>query len=402
MLSQSLKNAYHSTSLHVDVRGWQEWSTFASAWAGLVDRSPHATFFVSSDWIETWLESFGAGLNPALLVFRNHEQIVGMCFLVRRTERKGPFTIRRVYLNTSGEDDADSPCTEFQTLLCEPGHEAGVAEALRDYLEELRVREPWDELAFTAVVDSPALAALAESFAPFHEIDQPRPSYYVELDAVRASGKDYLTSLASRMRTQFRHSEKRYAELGALTLDVAQTAEQAQLMLSELAVLHQASWEERGAPGSFASPVFFHFHRRLIDRCFDRGHIQLLMVRAGDTPIGGLYNHVYRGRVYFYQSGFNYALDKRLSPGLVVQVLAIRHAAASGLAQYDLMAGDSDYKRKLASKHNDLHWLVWRAPGLKMRAFDALRGTKHWVEQRPLAEVKSLMATFRSRLAARS
>ena len=132
-------------------------------------------------------------------------------------------------------------------------------------------------------------------------------------------------------------------------------------MLEELAVLHQQAWSDRGFPGSFSSKVFFEFHRRLVRRCFSKGMIQLLRVRAGQTTIGSLYNFMYRGKLSFYQSGFDYRRDKRLSPGIVVHVLAIEHACNIGLEEYDFLAGDTDYKKKLASKHRDVRWLTHRA-----------------------------------------
>jgi hypothetical protein len=47
-----------------------------------------------------------------------------------------------------------------------------------------------------------------------------------------------------------------------------------------------------------------------------------------------------------------------------------RDAIARELDEYDFMAGDFDYKRKLGSQQRELHWLVWRAPSLKMKTFE--------------------------------
>ena len=389
-------------ALAIETCHWREWSRYADAWSALADRMPGATFFVSGAWMQTWLESFGASLEPKLLVFRAGSAVVATCMLVRRTMKRGPFSIRRVYLNAHGEDDRDSACTEFDTLVCEPGREAAVARALRTYLEAMRTEEPWDELVVSAAIEGPMLTAMRDAFHELHATSYDRPSFYVDLDEVRASGKDYTQSLASRLRTTFRQSVKRYGEHGDVRMEIAQTSAEAHAMLTELAILHQKGWADRGAPGSFASDVFFTFHRRLIDRCFDAGQIQLLRVVAGDTPIGALYNFIDRGKVYFYQCGFNYALNPKLSPGLLVQVYAIRHAAAAGLAEYDLMAGDVDYKRKLAAKHRDLHWFVWQAPGVKMRAFELLRDAKHWADRTSRAQRRTLATTFRSLLPSRS
>ena len=105
--------------------------------------------------------------------------------------------------------------------------------------------------------------------------------------------------------------------------------------------------------------------------------IELVRVRAGQATVGCLYNFVFRRKVYFYQCGFDYDLVDRGSPGLLVHALAIRDAIQLGRGEYDFMAGDVDYKRKLGSRQRELHWVVWRAPSLKMKTFELARRTKH-------------------------
>jgi len=100
-------------------------------------------------------------------------------------------------------------------------------------------------------------------------------------------------------------------------------------------------------------------------------------LRAGEATVGCLYNFVYRSKICFYQCGYDYSVGDRTSPGMVVHAFAVKRAAAAGLAEYDFMAGDVEYKRKLATRHRELHWLAWRAPGVKMRTFELARRTRH-------------------------
>src|SRR5207302_2892704 len=126
-----IANTQEQTKLTVEFFEWTEWRQLASTWSDLVTRCQEATFFVTTDWVETWLDEFGSTLRPTFVVFRTDDDTpIGACILVRRLVRKGPFAIRRIYLNTSGEDDADSPCIEFNTILCETGQEAAVAREL--------------------------------------------------------------------------------------------------------------------------------------------------------------------------------------------------------------------------------------------------------------------------------
>jgi CelD/BcsL family acetyltransferase involved in cellulose biosynthesis len=363
--------------LTTDTYDASAWHALAEAWRLLVERCAHATFFMTQHWVETWLETFGAKHRPRLLVFREADgRIVGASLLVEGVRRRGPFVLRTIHLHTAGEDQRDSPCLEFNTLLSDPGYERAVARALRRHLAE-RQDGAWDELAAPGVVDGPGLDALRAAFAELTGTVDSRPSFYVPLDDLRAAGKDYVDTLPSRERTRYRQNARRYGEHGDVVFERAETVAEAMQYLDELAALHQRTWTVRGEPGSFASPAFCAFHRRLVERCAPLGMIDLVRVRAGQSTVGCLYNFVFRRKVYFYQCGFDYELVERGSPGLLVHALAIRDAAERGLREYDFMAGDFDYKRKLGTLHRELHWLVWRAPSLKMKTFELARRTKH-------------------------
>jgi CelD/BcsL family acetyltransferase involved in cellulose biosynthesis len=89
------------------------------------------------------------------------------------------------------------------------------------------------------------------------------------------------------------------------------------------------------------------FHRALVSRAWPEGGVELLRIRAGEKPIGYLYNFLWRGWVGYYTSGFVYTDDNRLKPGLVAHWLAIERHLAAGARIYDFMAGESRYKASL-------------------------------------------------------
>ena len=370
--------------LTVEAHDHRAWPRIASAWSELSSATPHQCFFLTPESVEAWLAAFGSQLNPSLLLFRSDGDVVAACIVVRRTERKGPFFVRRVYLNTAGEYEGDSPCIEYNTLLCKPGFEMGTASALREHLDE----QPWDELDAPGMLEGPALLALHTAFANARPIDVAKPSFFVDLGDVRKSGKDFVEKLASRERTRYRQQVRKYSELGDITVSEAQSTEDALRYLDALAVLHQKRWISRGKPGSFASAPFCAYHRELIERCFPQGTIQLLHVCAGSTTIGYHYNFVFDGRVYFYQCGYDYELGEKLSPGVIVHTFAIRHAAGLGLVDYEFMAGDVEYKRRLSTSARQMHWMVWQAPTLKMRSFELARQAKRTLHVR-LGEMRS-------------
>lgn len=354
------------------------WPEVAHVWETLAEVSPFSSFFLTKEWTESWLDVFGSLLKPEILVFHGGGQPVGACLLVRRTERRGPIPIRRVYLNTAGEDEDDSSCIEFNSLLCLDGWEGPAATALCAHLQS----KPWDELALDGGMPGPPVEALAAAFPGLDRIETGTSSFYVDLAELRQSQLGFEGRLSRNTREQLRRSKKLYGESGEIRVEAATSTAGALDMLMELARFHQQSWVARGRPGVFASRRFLAFHQALIRVAFPQAGIQLLRIAAGPRVIALLYNFVRRGKVYFYQSGLQYSKDNRLKPGLVAHACAIQTCLEQGLDEYDFLAGDSRYKQSLATKSRPLVWLVLRKRNLKSRAVDLLRLVKQKVQKR--------------------
>lgn len=349
---------------------WRQWPGLAPTWERIHNLCPDASFFLSREWVDCWLATFGETLNPDLLTFERDGGVVGCCLLVWRTQWVRGIPLRRVYLNCTGEDDADSTYIEFNSLLCLPEHQLAAAKALAAFLRGRK----WDELLLSGVVGQDAIPVLANSLGRTET--QEVPSYYIDFIPYRNPPTDFLRSLSSKTRHHIRRTERSYAEIGgACTLRVAQNAEEGLEMLHQLAELHQAKWRERGKSGAFDSPRFTGLHEKMIRENFDR--TLLFRVQAGAEVVGLLYCFVFRGWVYFYQSGYSYSLDSRRNPGLLTLCLAISHCIGQPeLKGFDLMAGDVEYKRSLASTENPLRWMVVRRPTARTWLFYGLRWVK--------------------------
>jgi hypothetical protein len=361
-----------SPGLRTSSCAWAQWPQLRDRWAELARGSTQPSFFLTAEWVDTWLAVFGDVLQPQFLLFEEDEMLLGACVLVGRRHRYGPVSARRIYLNMAGEESGDGTCIEFNDLVCRPGQEATVAAALFSYLQERR----WDEFVLAGFQSGAGLDALQSAFGalPWQIVE--KPSYYVDLSRVKRSGKAYDLAISSNTRRQIRRSCELYKQEGTITVECAEDVETALRLLCELAELHQKTWIARGKPGVFRSEKFTTFHRSLIRRVFTQGSIQLLAVRAGEQTIGILYNFVYAGKVYFYQSGFHYTEDNRYKPGMVTHFYAIQHCLAQGYKEYDFLAGDSQYKRSLATDDRKLQWIVIERNTLATRAVRLLRKVK--------------------------
>jgi len=350
------------------------WPDVMPRWKELASASPYVTFFLTTEWVETWLSVYGARLNTEILLFSHQDETVGCCILVYRQDRRGPLRWRRVYLNTAGEDEHEEAALEFNDLLCKSGWEVPVAETLRDYL----VSKSWDELILQGCCRSAAIGALRETFSGLSQRCDTVPSFYVDFESVRLTGNSYETVLSSKVRKHMRQSIRLYEQkLGALKVESPRDIDEAMALLNQLETLHQQRWSARNEPGAFASVRFREFHSRLIRLLFASGGVRLNRVTAGEQVIGVTYSFVRDGKVYFYQCGYSYdELQKNLRPGVVTLFLVIQEFLAQGFAEYDMMAGNAEYKRWLSSGHRELDWVVVERASFNIRALRVLRHLK--------------------------
>jgi len=342
-----------------------------------LERQASPPYFLTWGWIGNWLACLPRGEAPPLATLSLEGAPVAAFFLGRRRlVRHLVLSSRALFLNTTGHERWDELTIEHNAVLCAPAARLSLA-ALVDALPG-----DWDELSLPALsrASFPG-SALAEPLGRHVvRIDRESPSPFVDLAKVRRSAGGYLDLLGSGTRAQVRRARRGFAELH---LEAATDLRQALDIYGQLVELHNRTWQSRGLRGAFADPWFDAFHRRLIAERFGHGEIQLLRLRAGDETIGCLYNLISAGRVLFYQSGLRGFDDPHLKPGYLCHAEAVRHNAAAGHAVYDLLGGESRYKRSLATDEAALVWARIQRPLARFAVEERLRRWKRALRGRP-------------------
>lgn len=311
---------------------------------------------------------------PSVLRVRDKGQIVGLAiFCKSKTPALRFGRLNQLALHETGNAQLDSIAMEYNGFLAAHGLEDSVARAALEWLARNERSCPVIRLGG---IETPLAEIVAEAAAAtgreVHVLNE-TPAPYVDLAAVRASGKDYLEHLSRNSRQALRRSVRYFERQGPLSYQTAQTSAEALQFLSELEQLHQPYWQSRGKAGAFAEPFFKRFHTALINTAFADGHIELARVSANDRPVGYLYNFNWRKTVYAYQSGFVQDKDKMSRPGYVSHYLSVTKACANGENIYDFMAGDRRYKSSLSTAQQPLTWAQIRSPVFVVRLERGLR-----------------------------
>ncbi len=350
-------------------------------WRAL-EAEAHPSFFTSWAWLGTLLAAIPAARRPDLLRGRAQSRTVALALLgtAQTRRRHGLIRARGLYLNETGDPRFDAMTIEHNAVLTASGSEAAIPDALLAWFAGLRGEA--DELHLAGALQplpEPALAAhrlLSRVVAV--------PSYSVDLGLLAAADGALDPVLSANARQQLRRAFRRFEAQGPLVLNEASTEAEAQRWFSAMKALHCISWGRRGKPHAFTHQFFELFHRRLIERNFAAGAIQLLEICAGERVIAYLYNFRHDGRLYAYQSGFADA-DPRERPGVVAHALAIGHNWRAGLRVYDFMAGRNRLKESFATRCEPMLWQVVQQPRLRFRLERLGRRLKQRVGRSPVA-----------------
>lgn len=350
-------------------------------WRQLEQRSS-CSFFQSWTWIGTWLSHLPKSAELYLLEVVEGDRVIGLAvFGARMLARHGFVRSRALLLHETGSPELDRMTIEYNSILAETGRESEVVIAGVNCVRAADIT--WDELMVSGVEARAfeAWRAAVRSTNWGMVFRQESDCYFVDLDAVRARGGDYLALLSSNTRQQIRRSIKAYEKSGSLSISVASTVDTAVEYLHGLQELHNAHWRGRGKDGAFPSEFTRNFHDRLVRDAVTRAEVQMLRVTAGDEVVGYLYNFVRDGHVYFYQSGFKYEDDSKLRPGLVCHYLAIVYNLKIDNRVYDFLAGPQRYKQSLGAANVKMYWLALQKPRLVFAAERFLQRVKRMLKR---------------------
>jgi CelD/BcsL family acetyltransferase involved in cellulose biosynthesis len=345
-----------------------------------------APFFQTWDWISCWIEE--AQPVPLVLIGRQAERIVLMGLLQPSRQHRHLFVrTNALLLHHLGRKDKDILGVEYNGFLVD---QDVARTTVRNAIDFLFIGKPHAETRRKVFdLDELHLKGVPQEYESYARAPGVRQvlvsrngSWRVDLDEIRASGRSYLEHLSANTRYQIRRSIRLYEARGRLCANRSSDAEGALEFFNAMKELNKAHWANRGQTTSFAYPFFERFHRRLIQACVPRGTAEMFQVTAGDQPIGYLYNFVYKGRVYAYQSGFLYEDDSKLKPGLVCHHLCIERHLREHARVYDFLAGYHRHKSNLGKPGPDMLDIVLQRPLLRLGVENLLRNLKRNLSSR--------------------
>lgn len=359
---------------------WDELAGLALYWNALARGVP----FRSWTWLGGWWRHYGADEADnrrlfALAVYDDHNELVGLAPWYLEKTRSGQV----VRLLGSGD-----VCSDYLSLLCLPGREGPVADALANWLAGHRGRgagHRWQSLLLGGVdagdlVTQCFVSRMRELGSPVYA--QPGPNCW--RIALPASWNDYLAELSKSHRKQIRRLEERLFSTGRAKLRTATQPSELSRGLEILVELHGRRRNGLGQRGAFAEPDFIAFHHEAAEQLLADQVLRLAWIELDGRSVAAEYQLAGKHAVYAYQSGIDPAAFD-FEPGRLAMMATLRRAIDDGYRWFDLLRGDEPYKAHWRARpRGSLDVCILPADGadwLKQRALVAGWQLRRWLRQ---------------------
>jgi CelD/BcsL family acetyltransferase involved in cellulose biosynthesis len=341
----------------------REMSAVAPIWSALETRVGAGRLMISWTWTSTWLRYFGECVDFRFALTERGGDPVGVVLLVRSHRGPRAFPLRRLHLGTAGEPPGETAFVEYNDLLCGEADRDDVAGAL---VGAVRALPGWDELDVQGF--QPRTAKALQRHLPLKVRED--PSWTIRLDPA----KPVMATFSSATRRLVRQARD---TLVPGQPERAMNADAARDMLGELAALHQRRWQAVGRPGVFASPRLSGFLRDLTQLWLPSGQAELYRLPGREGTIGCILGFIENSKFLYYQSGVQQFDDTRKRGGLLCHAAVAEECRLRGLTEYELLAGDDQYKRQLSrGEHNSLAWGYYGRPSLRGRLITLARASR--------------------------
>jgi CelD/BcsL family acetyltransferase involved in cellulose biosynthesis len=316
-------------------------------WDRLVARSAVDQTFLSHTWLRTWWESFGEGKQLHIVTLRAGGELVAAAPMMRTRAR-----MYGLKLNTI--ESIYNPHTPRCDFIIANEREPGVYERL---WRELSGTDRCDAIVLNQVPDtSPTIAAIeglaqAEGWLTGQWASPPSP--YIPL---KCGYEQFFARLKGGVRYNLRKRYERLSKLGPVDVEVITDKSEVRDAMRDGLRIEAAAWKGTHGTAIVSDPAVTEFYVKLAEREADLGHLRLSFLRIGGKRIS--FNYLLRNNQTLYGVKIGYDPEYHTySPGNALLNLILQKACAEGLAEYDFLGVDDEWKFDWTKEFRQHRWL---------------------------------------------
>ncbi len=218
------------------------------------------------------------------------------------------------------------------------------AQALQE-LAAMLAAQPLPVILQRVPVDSPTIAALRRAYAGRGVVlAQPAmPTPVIELDAI---SHDVDSRFNARRRSDFRRAERRARERGEVSYELHCPAGEADLapLMDTVHVVAARSWKQAEGTSLTADRWQGDFFMRFAREAAEARILRIAFMRIAQQPVAVQIASEWGGRFWLFKISHDHEFSF-CSPGQLLLLHTLRHAAAKGLSSYEFMGVMADWTR---------------------------------------------------------
>jgi CelD/BcsL family acetyltransferase involved in cellulose biosynthesis len=321
-------------------------------WTDLLMHMQVPNVFLSWEWMTTWLETHGRGVEPHVFLLRRAGDglLIGLAPLYRKAARS-PFGLRTMGLMGSGVG-GDHLGFVARAQMEREVHVALAGQVLAargwDVLDLPRLEETFAAQMTAVLEESQGLTSRSAvvDLCPFIRLPRTWDEY----------------SRVMHQRAELGRRWRRLQEKGDVRIHRVQTVEELEEGWTALVRLHRGRRQAvAGGRSALLAPQNMAFHQKFIRSALDRGWLRLYLLRVDGQAVAAEYCLQVGKRLFDFNGGFDMEWA-RYWVRAVVTAHAIRMAIEEGDTEYDLSRGAEPYKleRWGAETRPDISVMAWK------------------------------------------
>ena len=315
------------------------------AWDDLARGGITDTPFQTHLYQKTWWENLGRGELVSVVVEDDDNHLAGLA----------------VFLLEDGvlQFNASKEETDYLDIIVKAEHAEAVWAAVFDSLANDSDCPAWDTLdCWNIPAESPSktiLPRLAQDrgFSLNTEIAEVCP-----VIPLSGSFDDYLAGINKKQRGEIRRKVKK-ANAAGVTVEVIGADDDLDQAIDDFLHLLQCSTADKQAWFD-ELPSRGEVFRTVAKGALEAGSLLLMFTTLEDQRISALFNFIYDGRVWVYNSGNDTSQHRHLSLGWVLTAHAIMHGIEHGCHSFDFLRGDETYKYRFGGQDTEIFRLTLR------------------------------------------
>jgi CelD/BcsL family acetyltransferase involved in cellulose biosynthesis len=317
----------------VSHRNIPEDSSLHRRWNELVLQVERPEVFYTSEWALAMQASYGASLNPLLLLGYDGEDVVGVASLAKDSSERN---ITFLAANTG----------DYCEFLSHPSRRTEFVEGV--FAELVKLKPKSMQLA-NLPADSATSNALRQASAKYGFHFYARPAYLCAQADLGSGEKRQRLKASLATKKKLRRYLREMEREGSVKFVHLQSWGEIQSALPQFADAHVARFGETGRTSSLATPARRRFLEELARRFSDSGVVTLSELLVNDQPVAWNYGFQFHGSWFWYQPTFDSRWEEQ-SPGYCLLARIVMDACdQEDMNRVDLGLGAEGYKERFGN-----------------------------------------------------